>query len=298
MRIGLSDIIEGKRLSFLADSIGRVRTAVFYPNEYKIMFANSENEVKIFNLNNGKIIDVPFASEGLHKLQFNSEKNILSTVNSTNYIKLLYFSNTMESKKSQIIKVNNLSEFDISKDNKYLVAGDGNATLVYDLEKNEGLPYSFGQYFSTDSVKISYNNKYLINSGASNLTIWDFKTGKEIKTIRMNDENRVEFIFSKDNKYLICAGKSIRIFNTADWDEVFSDYIDDSGTSALEISPDGKHFITGDWDGRIRIWELKTFKQIAELNNTSLKIKELNFSDDGKYLFLSQEILFSPDSLI
>ena len=120
-RIGFSDIIEGKRLSFLADSIGRVRTAVFYPNEYKIMFANSENEVKIFNLNNGKIIDVPFTSEGLHKLQFNSEKNILSTVNSTNYIKLLYFSNTMESKKSQIIKVNNLSEFDISKDNKYLV---------------------------------------------------------------------------------------------------------------------------------------------------------------------------------
>ena len=282
-RIGLSDIIESKRLSFLADSIGRVRTAVFYPNEYKIMFANSKNEVKIFNLNNGKIIDVPFTSEGLHKLQFNSEKNILSTVNSTNYIKLLYFSNTMEYKKSQIIKVNNLSEFDISKDNKYLVAGNGNATLVYDLEKNEGLPYSFGQYFSTDSVKISYNNKYLINSGASNLTIWDFKTGKEIKTIRMNDENRVEFIFSKDNKYLICAGKSIRIFNTADWDEVFSDYIEDSGTSALEISPDGKHFITGDWDGRIRIWELKTFKQIAELNNTSLKIKELNFSDDGKY---------------
>ncbi len=52
--------------------------------------------------------------------------------------------------------------------------------------------------------------------------------------------------------------------------------------AALQFSPDGTHFATGDYDGAVRLWNAKTGTQDVVLQASPTPLTSLAFSPDGR----------------
>lgn len=55
--------------------------------------------------------------------------------------------------------------------------------------------------------------------------------------------------------------------------------------TTIEFSPDGKHFISGDEDGIIKIWNVETRNCKTTLKAHDARINALAFSPDGKTFY-------------
>src|SRR5581483_5786705 len=54
------------------------------------------------------------------------------------------------------------------------------------------------------------------------------------------------------------------------------------GVESVAFSPDGKLLVSGGFDKAVRLWDLKTGKQLEPLGNHDHTVRSVAFSPDGK----------------
>jgi WD40 repeat protein len=55
-------------------------------------------------------------------------------------------------------------------------------------------------------------------------------------------------------------------------------------TSNAAVSPDGKFFLTGSYDGRVRLWDVETGALVRTFSGHKAMISSVAFSPDGKLI--------------
>ncbi|MEA2019928.1 MAG: caspase family protein [Campylobacterota bacterium] len=154
-------------------------------------------------------------------------------------------------------------------------------------------------------LEVSSNGKYLVTSSTGTLKLYDFETGKLIRTIQPGFNQR-EVKFSNDNKYLITTVSRgiMGIKETKEtvkfWDlktgEFLKSYMTDLkyDISELLISTNGKYIIIGN-GYNLKCLNYKTGEVLWSIKkrNVSIGQQAISFSNNEKYIVVSSD--FSGD---
>lgn len=178
---------------------------------------------------------------------------------------------------------------------------DNSQTLNEDDKRERGEIFSVA--FSLDGEKLAVGSK------DKTIRIWDWiqlRREPEILEAHSSKDSHTDLIpepkilkghvdtirtiaFSPNSQWLASGSnfydRTIRLWdlqNVEDSPKSLEGHT--NGVSSLSFSPDGQWLLSGSWDGRVRLWELKSPSTCRIFQKYGDSIKALTISSDGKVL--------------
>jgi len=175
-----------------------------------------------------------------------------------------------------------------SVDGERVVSGSYNGTIsVWDVESGDTVlgPIKTGHYYvyaviySPDTTKIATGG---YNEDA--LKIWDAKTGNLLSTIK-HDSMVWSLAWTSDQKKLITGSHhSIRIFDTATWQQIAILEGHTGSVKSLSLFQNDRLLASGSNDGAARLWNLDTNLPVGPPLQHEDVVFSAAMSADGKLL--------------
>jgi WD40 repeat protein len=161
-----------------------------------------------------------------------------------------------------------------------LSSGKGSVLVDVCLGRNEGDPYSVA--FSPDGAHLAVGcfNRVKVRDSA----------GRWVKELKLpsHDPLWLRAQYAPDGRVLAAVGLKIWSWDTATW-KLRPDWSKgDEATACLAFTPDGRALATGHTVSRIKLWDVDTGQERAELRNEAgLDTTALAFAPDGRTLAAS-----------
>jgi len=202
--------------------------------------------------------------------------------------KTLIIYDTLTGKRSQIIKVDNISirSAAFSKDGQYLASGYDNNTLVLweaksgkQVKKFEGNARSFMYSF----VVFSPDNQWILTQGEEGeAVLLEIKTGKYRKRFKEPGHTVCFAVFSPDGNQVITVGydKSAILWDAHSDERLKKFEGQTESISSISVSPDNRNLLIGSGNGRVAFWDIKECKRIKVYEEGWSAV----FSPNGKYV--------------
>jgi serine/threonine protein kinase len=136
-------------------------------------------------------------------------------------------------------------------------------------------------------IVVSPDGKILVSASADKkIKIWDFATGREIRTLLENSIHINYFAISSDWKTIATGGadNTIKIWDFYTGKELRTLKGHSSYVNYITISPDGKNLASASADNTIKIWNLSTGQELRTLKGHSGWVNTLAITSDGKKL--------------
>ncbi|HEY9638038.1 MAG TPA: serine/threonine-protein kinase [Coleofasciculaceae cyanobacterium] len=129
-------------------------------------------------------------------------------------------------------------------------------------------------------------NKLVSGSADKKIKIWDFSTGKQVRTLLENSIHVNYFAISPDWQAIATGGpdNTIKIWDFLTGKQIRTISGHTSYVNYLVISFDGKKLASASADNTIKIWDLSTGKELRTLVGHSGWVNTLAISSDGKQL--------------
>ena len=135
-------------------------------------------------------------------------------------------------------------------------SSDGREPGVWDLETGKEILGFDGNYVGTAAFAPGGHSLIVTTNGAT-VRLWDLDAGKELHNFFAHTEWRPRILYPEGDM--------------------------NSTVGSLAVSPDGKKVLTGDMEGTIQLWDMKTGWQLQRFKaHTSHLLLSLAFSPDGR----------------
>ena len=175
-----------------------------------------------------------------------------------------------------------------SIDGERVVSGSNDETIrVWDVESGDtvlgpikaGYLYVSALIYSPDKTKIATSSGY-----EGGLTIWDAKTGNLLSTIK-HYEQVWSLAWSSDQKKLITGSDpSIRIFDTATWQQIAILEGHTGLVRSLSLFQNDRLLASASEDGTVCLWNLDTNLQVGPPLEHESSVISAAIAADGKLL--------------
>jgi WD40 repeat protein len=176
-------------------------------------------------------------------------------------------------------------------DSKILISGGGSndpTMKFWSVETGEQLTQIRAQRTAILAMAMSRDGKILISGGEdAGINFWDWQTG-EYKTTLLSHQNSVTSLaIAPDNQVLVSGGlDGIKVWNLAYSPQRPIYTLADFGniTNVMAISPNGYLLASGNGQGKVKFWNLRTGTLISEFSPHEETISGLAFTADGNGL--------------
>ncbi|HET6776390.1 MAG TPA: WD40 repeat domain-containing protein, partial [Actinomycetota bacterium] len=175
------------------------------------------------------------------------------------------------------------SEF--SPDGSLLVTASGdNSAIVWDIAAGRPRMTLKEAHDGLISASFGPRGDRVATSGVDGiLKVWEVETGEEMLSIQVGSPvggNK----FSPDGK-LLASGIFGGNYRAQVWDaqtgEEVRTFPHDLAVTSVAFSPDGSRLATASFDGRARVWDLRTGRELAVLEGHTGWLWYVTFSPDG-----------------
>jgi WD40 repeat protein len=179
----------------------------------------------------------------------------------------------------------------VTPDGRYVVSGSDDKTLrVWDLASGKTKKTLRGHTSSVNAVAVTPDGRHVVSGSRDNtLRVWDLATGETKKTLRGHTSLVNAVAVTPDGRHVVSGSwdNTLRVWDLATGrtkrklgiqvkkiDSPFSSLKGQaqqkpqSGqghtglVSAVAVTPDGRHVVSGSHDNTLRVWDLKDGKEI------------------------------------
>ncbi|MBU1221827.1 hypothetical protein KKF34_07270 [Myxococcota bacterium] len=287
---------------------GKVVAVEFTPDGKSIGILSEADTVTIRNATDGKLvksIKTCGKIEYSHRALAFSKKSKLMAVGAGGYI-CIYETDTWKLK-NKILTVKSVVSLEFSNDDKYLLSATEQWSVSLFHTDTWKVFKKIPVMFAATSAHFSEDNKFiLIPEWHSTIIIYDFPSLKRVKIIKTGAVN-YKARFSPDGKYLATAGGDDGysfVYDTKTWKLVYKLAGHKKWLKDVVFSDDSKQVITVGYDATIRVWSVKTGKEINKMTghtwgiNTLAKYKKIiaTGASDKKVITWKLEGLINPSA--
>jgi WD40 repeat protein len=173
-----------------------------------------------------------------------------------------------------------------SADGNHVLTGSyGGLVSVWDVKSREtvlgiktGHKEVYAVIYSPDETKIATGG-----SEEDAVKIWDAKIGKLLYALKHNSVV-YSLAWTSNQKKLISASSSIKIFDTTTWQQTAILEGHESAVHAISLFQNNRLLASASWDHTTRLWDLDTNLQVGPSLQHEAIVNNTAFSADGKLL--------------
>lgn len=165
----------------------------------------------------------------------------------------------------------------ITPDGRHAVTGhmNNNDLAIWNLETGRVESELSGHEKLITNIMISFDGRYIVSASAdTTIRLWQFQSSRKesIRTFRGHHERIHQIAIDLQNKIIasVSEDKTLRIWNIINGECLHTFELDNAVMNRVVISPDAKYLITGDKEGKLRVWCLDWLldkKQFVEWDN-------------------------------
>jgi WD40 repeat protein len=132
--------------------------------------------------------------------------------------------------------------------------------------------------------RLSHNYRMLAQAHGSSVRLWDIDTGR-LHVLDHHTEQVMNLAFSfMDDLLASCSqDRSICLWRTSTG-KLVQTLMGRTWPLSVALSPDSKTLATGDIDGKVTLWDLRTYTEILALDVNAEVVTSLSFAPDGRAL--------------
>jgi len=262
-------VTTGGRPVTLAEQSHAVTSVAFIPNGHRIVSAGKDGTVRTWDVTTGSELDCVAMNGG----------SISSTALSPDGKRIAAAGNDGRLKICEVATGRELSALSgataptarlaFSPDGRRLASANKDSVAVWDLVAGKTLsspPRPFEHIGMVSwipdwlQVAFSPDGKRIASAGCSVAKIWDADTGEELRVFNFPFFSKpASAAFSPDGKRLAfgCSDRTVRMYDVATGQRVFSLHGHSAAVTAVLFSPDGSQIASADEDGVVKIWNTK-----------------------------------------
>jgi len=279
--IKLWDTATGKELRTLKSEAG-IDSVSFSPDGKTIVSGGEDKTVKLWNVATGKVLrSLKRHKDTVNAVRFSPDGKMIASGSSDNTIKLWNAATGEELRtfKGHEAAINTLN---FSPNGKTIASGSTDKAIrLWNVASGEGLRTFKGHQGSVYSIRFSPDGK-TIASGSEDKTIKLWNLEKDVSTTLKGAQGEVNAVsFSPDGK-TIASGGDDKILHLWDVDLDRSSSILEEGVNTVSFSPDGKTIVAGRIDGKVKVQNIATGKELRSLGGHKDIVDAVRFSPDGK----------------
>jgi WD40 repeat protein len=132
--------------------------------------------------------------------------------------------------------------------------------------------------------RLSHNHRILAQAHGSNVRLWDIESDR-VHVLDHHTEQVMNLAFSfADDLLASCSqDRSVCLWRTSTG-ELVKTLMGRTWPLAVAFSPDSLSLATGDIDGKVTLWDLRTYTEILALDVNAEIMTSLSFAPDGRAL--------------
>lgn len=264
--VRLVDPATGATVATLPGHAEQVRAVAFSADGKLLAAAGGlparRGEVKIWDVEARKeLLTIQGHADCIYAVAFAPDGKTLAT---SSYDKLIYVWDAATGAKLKTLKdhIDAVYALAFTPDGKRLVSVSADRGVkVWDPAQGERLYTMSEPLDGLNAVAVDATGHYVAAGGLDKtLRIWELgaKEGKLARSLIAHEDTVLQVAFSPDGKLLLSssADRTVKIFNSADFSEVKTYANQPDWVMSLAVSPDGKRFACGRFDGSLAFYDM------------------------------------------
>ncbi len=193
------------------------------------------------------------------------------------------FAQNLKEVNSISIEDKEITSVNISPDNKFVICGFANGTIItFDALSGKKIYERNRHIKDVHSIAFDKKGKYFVSAGQDNtIAVWTISTGKQLKTFTSGDAVWTAQ-FAPNGKYLASAGTDqlISVWEIMSGKRYRTFRGHNNRVYELKISPDGKYIFSGSADYTLRKWDISKQLSLNSVKAHDNDLTSLDISDD------------------
>jgi WD40 repeat protein/DNA-binding SARP family transcriptional activator len=138
------------------------------------------------------------------------------------------------------------------------------------------------------NVSISSDGRQAVTASGSfdDTMLWDLETGQTVHRWPKNYYGALAAVFAPDPRYFLIGPEGLIALADAQTGEILRRFMGIGATFSIDVSPDEKYVLVGDWYGLLILWNFGTGEEVQRLTQLGGAYNVV-FSPDGQTAFSS-----------